>query len=88
MHWKSTAQTGKIGAQKESGPGGAINTVAPGPNPAQGGAMEEFTNSRTTVRKAAGKWVVDCPCGFSWHTAWHRIAILLATNHQHRRLVA
>lgn len=29
-------------------------------------------------------WHVVCPCGFEWHSAHHRLALFLATNHTHR----
>lgn len=40
---------------------------------------------RATVRKdpADGKWLAECPCGFVWHTTWHRIAVLMITTHRH-----
>ncbi len=31
-------------------------------------------------------WVLTCPCGFEWHTAHHRLAVILATGHTHRSI--
>lgn len=42
------------------------------------------TPRRTTIRKIAGRWLAACPCGFTWHTRWHRLALLMAVNHRHR----
>jgi len=30
-------------------------------------------------------WHVTCPCTFEWHSEHHRIALLLATEHTHRK---
>jgi len=50
--------------------------------------MDQLTQSKTTVRKAAGKWRVDCPCGFTWRSREHRLALRLAIWHEHRKAVA
>lgn len=41
---------------------------------------------KPTVRRdpATGKWGISCPCGYRWNTAHHRLALLLATNHNHQ----
>ena len=41
-------------------------------------------NPKITVRKCADRWQVSCPCGFEWRTRWHRLALILATGHEHR----
>lgn len=30
------------------------------------------------------RWDINCPCGYVWHTNHHRLALLLATNHNHQ----
>lgn len=72
----------RIGTNKD-GPGGALTPFVQGLTPI-GGAMEQSTNPKTTVRKCADRWIVSCPCGFEWRTRWHRLALILATSHEHR----
>ena len=66
----------------ESGPGGATTPLIQGLTPL-GGAMEQPTNPKATVRKVCGAWFADCPCGFMWTSRFHRIALLMATTHTH-----
>ena len=47
--------------------------------------VAEQTHTRTIVRKIATRWHVVCPCGYAWSTLHHRLAIVLATEHYHRR---
>ena len=76
-----------LGGTNESGPGGAPTPLLQDLTPL-GGAMDQLTQSKTTVRKAAGKWRVDCPCGFTWRSREHRLALRLAIWHEHRKAVA
>lgn len=47
--------------------------------------MSHPSQDRTLVRQshADRTWLVECPCGFTWHTRWHRLALLMAVNHHH-----
>lgn len=49
------------------------------------GLMSHPSQDRTLVRQshADRTWLVECPCGFTWHTRWHRLALLMAVNHHH-----
>lgn len=85
---ESTGQGGMIDG---NGPRGAGNTAegltAPIRADRTGGLMPIVSNPtprRTTIRKIAGRWLAACPCGFTWHTRWHRLALLMAVNHRHR----
>lgn len=70
--------TGQGGMIDGNGPRGAGNT-------AEGlTAPIHPTPRRTTIRKIASRWLAACPCGFTWHTRWHRLALLMAVNHRHR----
>ena len=39
------------------------------------------------VTRHADRWLVECPCGYEWHTEHHRLAVLLAVHHTHRKAV-
>lgn len=41
--------------------------------------------NRTTVHRNPldRRWQVACPCGFTWRSRWHRLALLMAVNHHH-----
>ena len=39
---------------------------------------------RPSVHRSAGRWAVNCPCGFTWRTRHHRLAVLIAVEHAHR----
>ena len=30
-------------------------------------------------------WAAWCPCGFTWHTQWWRLALRLALVHEHKQ---
>ena len=49
--------------------------------------MDHSNLTRTLVRlnRADRTWRVTCPCGFTWRTYWHRIALLMAVNHTHEQ---
>ena len=44
--------------------------------------VDEQPPNRTTVRKFAGRWITECPCGLLWHSNHHRIALLFAVAHK------
>lgn len=48
-------------------------------------AAPQFTQTKTRVRRnpADRHWHVWCPCGFTWRTHSHRVALLMAVNHLH-----
>lgn len=48
----------------------------------------ETPTTKAIIRKAAGKWRVTCPCGFTWTSRFHRLALLMATSHGHLRVAA
>ena len=43
---------------------------------------------KPSVHRSAGRWAVNCPCGFTWRTRHHRLAVLFAVKHAHRVEVA
>ena len=55
-----------LAPQEKSGPGGAGNTVNPGPDPYRGGAMGKPTQSiapKHSVAKTGTRWEVTYACG-------------------------
>ena len=56
----------------------------------EGVEMVEFSLplSKPSVHRSAGRWTVNCPCGFTWRTRHHRLAVLFAVEHAHRVEVA
>ena len=51
-------------------------------------AVPKPTQPRLTVRQSRTDrtWHVSCPCGYTWRTRWHRLAVLFALNHLHREV--
>ena len=47
-------------------------------------SLPTHTHTRVHIRKIADRWHIDCPCGFTWRTRWHRLALRLAMGHKHR----
>lgn len=47
--------------------------------------VAEQTHTKTQVRKIATAWHVTCPCGFTWTTDHHRLAVMFAIEHEHQR---
>ena len=46
--------------------------------------MNSLPALKTRVEKHTQRWTVTCPCGFTWKTRHHRLAILIATEHAHQ----
>lgn len=39
---------------------------------------------KPAIHKKACRWEVVCPCGFTWTTRFHRLAVLFAIEHAHQ----
>lgn len=76
--------SGRLG--RETTPAVLVTPLVRGLTAGKERLMVNRTVQKTLVRKNRTNrtWQVTCPCGYTWRTRWHRLAVLFATGHKHQ----